>query len=45
MKEYRCRDKAVRCQGGGRAGLVRAVSVEWMERGVGRVGIGGLWER
>ncbi len=25
VKEYRCRDKAVRCQGGGRAGLVRAV--------------------
>ncbi len=38
MKEYRCRDKAVRCQGGGRAGLVRAV--EWMERGEGRAGIG-----
>ena len=39
MKEYRCRDQAVRCQGGGRAGLVRAV--EWMERRGGRVGVGG----
>ena len=39
VKEYRCRDKAVRCQCGGRARLVRAV--EWMESGGGSVGIGG----